>query len=144
MRIASIIYLLTALAYACWDIQLCLSEGAHLGSIIMVIFVAALLVLANGLFRGKPHARFGAMLVSLGLTLAFGYMAFGLVYPPGGLTFAVRMEIFGPFFVLLVSVAVAHAVAIALLMVAPPVNPSSSLKATVMDRREIPAPRAAR
>ena len=142
MRIASIIYFLTALAYAGRDIQLFLSEGPHLGSIVMVIFVAALVVLANGLFRGNPYARLGAIMGSLALALGFGYMALSLVLPPGALSFSERMEIVGPFFISAVAVAIAHTVALALLF-GRPVNPNYSFKATVTGRGGNPAPRAA-
>jgi hypothetical protein len=116
VRIATIIYFLSALAYVAWDIELIVSYGPQIGSILMVILAAGFLSMSYSLVRNKPHARTSAILCSFALVLAFGYIAISLVYPPSALSFREKMSITGVIFGAAVAVAVAHLIALASLL----------------------------
>jgi hypothetical protein len=133
VRIASCIYLLSALVLLGIAVVGTFSNGVRWGTLFLPIFASSFLIQAHALFRSHPNARYYAIFISSALVLCFGYIAASLVVPLGPLSFSEALQIVWPVFTVAVVVATSHLLAL-LLLVFRPARPNYSLKRTAANR----------
>ena len=72
MRIAAIVYVLSAFGLLAVGVTQAFTRGIDTGILLTLVVVAALMFQAINLFRRKPKARWPAFFSSIVLTLSFG------------------------------------------------------------------------
>jgi hypothetical protein len=75
MKGAATIYLLSGLTLLGLDANATVSKGFSFGTLLFVIVGAACLVLARGLFLGRPQARLTSLVTSAFIAVGFGSLA---------------------------------------------------------------------
>ena len=136
MRVASCIYLLSALAILGIAVVGAFSNGVGWGTLLLPIFASSFLIQAHALFRNHPHAEYYAIFVSGALVLCSGYIAASLVAPRGPLSLSEALQIVWPVFTVAVVVAASHLLAV-LLLVFRLARPNYSLKRTAANRHGV-------
>ena len=121
MRIAAFIYAVTAVVALGFDVYAAISIGrVGVGSVFMAIVAGALMVTSYQLYRRNERCRRATIFSSL-------FVAFALAIPAALhlLEGAHWSDLLGPgkFFVAILGIAVAHAIAVAFLLKAKPSAP---------------------